>query len=382
MKLGEWVEAMKRGRVLVVDDEINSLAFVFATLAEDVELKMVDSGDAALAAFSEFSPHVVLLDVTMPGMDGLEVCRRMRSAQQKRNTQIIFVSGKGSKEERMAGYASGGNDYLVKPFHFEELSAKTMGALRNFELEDELLVARSHYERDAEKFSLALQQKERLAMLGINAAQVVHNLKNPLAIMKTAIQVASKDNNEVVLELINKSVERMTGIVSDLLRNNDSNSSLTNTSGADLNAAVQNTLTFFRIDPFFLYEVKVHEELRETPRVRAGHSPLIQIIDNLLKNSIDALRENVGTREIHITTGVQNDFAFLKIVDNGKGIPLHLQERIFEPFFSTKLNCGNGTGLGLCFVKKTVESFGGQVFVSSQEGLGTCVLICLPTVME
>ena len=112
-------------RILAVDDEKNVLkAYRRIFMDAGFEVRYADSGEAALDAAVDFSPDVVLLDIAMPGMDGLDVCSRMKTVEALRETDVIFVSAKGELDDRLEGYRRGGGDYIAKPFDPGELLAK------------------------------------------------------------------------------------------------------------------------------------------------------------------------------------------------------------------------------------------------------------------
>ena len=115
------------GRVLVVDDEQGIVDFIRLGLQyEGYEVQSAPDGKAALIAISEFKPDLVILDVAMPRMDGYEVCRAVQGA----DMGILILSARDGLEDRLKGLEVGADDYLVKPFHFEELLARAKAILR------------------------------------------------------------------------------------------------------------------------------------------------------------------------------------------------------------------------------------------------------------
>lgn len=112
-------------RVLAVDDEPYNLEIIEEILEEqDFEVKTVESGPACLEVVEQYHPDVILLDVSMPDMNGYEVCRQLKANPHTQDTVVMFVSARGTVEERMEGYAVGAEDYIVKPFSHEELRSK------------------------------------------------------------------------------------------------------------------------------------------------------------------------------------------------------------------------------------------------------------------
>jgi len=116
-------------KILLVDDEPHILEFLELGLQQEgYQVITADNGTAGLAKAEEFAPHVVILDIMMPGMDGYEVCRRLKASSE---TAVIMLSAKEEVEDRIKGLTTGADDYLVKPFSFGELLARIHARLRN-----------------------------------------------------------------------------------------------------------------------------------------------------------------------------------------------------------------------------------------------------------
>jgi two-component system, cell cycle sensor histidine kinase and response regulator CckA len=130
--------------ILVVDDESESLALLTGVLAaEGYHVRSADSGKLALASIAAWLPQLILLDIRMPGIDGFEVCRRLKASEETRNVPLMFISAAADMEERVAGLALGAVDYVTKPFQREELLARVrthleLGRLRAH-LEEQVL---------------------------------------------------------------------------------------------------------------------------------------------------------------------------------------------------------------------------------------------------
>ncbi|WP_340021125.1 response regulator transcription factor [Paenibacillus sp. FSL K6-1096] len=117
-------------RLLLVDDEPHILQFLELGLVnEGYEVQTAADGEAALAAAAGFKPHVIILDLMMPGMDGFEVCRQLRLEEAE--AAIIMLTAKDEVQTRIAGLNLGADDYMVKPFSFGELLARIQARLRN-----------------------------------------------------------------------------------------------------------------------------------------------------------------------------------------------------------------------------------------------------------
>lgn len=123
------MEHLKGIKILVVDDEPNILQFLELGLQnEGFEVQTAQDGITALNMLREFQPHIVVLDVMMPGMDGFEVCRMLKKTE---NVAIIMLTARDEVDDRVKGLNLGADDYMVKPFSFEELLARINARLRN-----------------------------------------------------------------------------------------------------------------------------------------------------------------------------------------------------------------------------------------------------------
>lgn len=121
---------VKGAKILLVDDEPHIVQFLeLGLLNEGFEVRTAGDGMSALNIAAEFQPHVVVLDVMMPGMDGWEVCRMLRKNGE--NVAIIMLTAKDEVDDRVKGLTIGADDYVVKPFSFEELLARIGARLRN-----------------------------------------------------------------------------------------------------------------------------------------------------------------------------------------------------------------------------------------------------------
>jgi len=148
--------------ILGVDDESLNRYIMEDSLGDDYEVNCVDSGKSCLKAVQERAPDLILLDVSMPDMTGLEACRQLRQHPKHQDIPIIFVSALVSAEDRLAGYEAGGNDYISKPFDFNELSKKINLALDN-----------SHEKKSLKHDSQEAMSTAMTAMMGASELGVI-----------------------------------------------------------------------------------------------------------------------------------------------------------------------------------------------------------------
>ena len=130
---------MTRHRVLIVEDEQDIAGLIKHTLERggDAEAEVVTSGDAALKAVSDHPPDLVILDLNLPVLGGLEVCRILRSRADARHVPIIMLTARTSENDRVGGLELGADDYVTKPFSLRELTARVRAVLRRSAATDE-----------------------------------------------------------------------------------------------------------------------------------------------------------------------------------------------------------------------------------------------------
>jgi len=114
------MKAQKK-KILAVDDNPDNTTIVEELFHEDYDLRTAATGEQALEIAMDFQPDLILLDIMLPGMDGLEVCRRLREYPSLSHTKIIMVTAKGGLEDKVTGYEVGANDYITKPFEQENI---------------------------------------------------------------------------------------------------------------------------------------------------------------------------------------------------------------------------------------------------------------------
>ncbi|KPH65054.1 MULTISPECIES: PleD family two-component system response regulator [Pseudoalteromonas] len=131
-------------RILAVDDEPFNLEIIEELLENDFDLKMASSGPECLSVVEDYDPQVILLDVSMPKMNGYEVCTKLKENPNTAHIIVMFVSARGTVEERMEGYSVGAEDYIVKPFGHEELRLK----LKNL---NQIIIDKENLEQQVEE---------------------------------------------------------------------------------------------------------------------------------------------------------------------------------------------------------------------------------------
>ncbi|HPI40345.1 MAG TPA: HAMP domain-containing sensor histidine kinase [Pseudobdellovibrionaceae bacterium] len=225
------------------------------------------------------------------------------------------------------------------------------------------------------KLYMNMVQTEKMSTLGLLAGNIAHELNNPLSGIRALTQIILSEKPEGVnfiedLLEIEKAAARCQKIIKNLL----DFSLLENQTVSQVNVSelVQTTLPLLKIA---MRSHKVLQEYSQEPLLVSCESQLLQqVVFNLVNNALQAMKE-AGTLSIH--TYQNSETVFVEICDTGTGVPLESQDKLFQPFFTTK-EVGVGTGLGLSFSRSVIERFGGSLYFQENIPKGSCFVIEMP----
>ena len=384
---------MRRQKILIVDDNPKNRAICEEIFEEDFDLVHAEDGTSALRLARERHPDVVLLDVMMPGVNGYEVCQRMKADPDIGHIPVIIVSAKGQTNEIIEGFDSRADDYIVKPFVNSELRARVRATLRLKDAQEELQQANRklhEHTRQLEEANERLKELDRIKA-GFTA-MLVHDLRSPLSVVQVTLQMLESDSLVAQSEyqtLIRESLASCNDLfelTSDLMEIFRSESttmvlSLTRMSLQKLveEACRQATVLAKKKD------ITIDLSLPGEPAlIRADSYKLQRALTNLLSNAVKFTPRG-GTIGLHVTilessgsVDVSPD-VLIEVIDSGDGIPPHDLPFIFDPYYQANTqNSGMGSGLGLAIVKRIVAAHSGEVSVKSKLGQGSRFSMRLP----
>ena len=374
------VGLMENIRLLLVDDEEEFRRTITKRLKRrGIAPEQAGTGEECLSILEKTPMDVVVLDVKMPGMNGIETLHHIKEKYPK--IEVIMLTGHATTQDGVDGIKTGAFDYLTKPIELEHLLGKIKQAHEKILREEEKL-------KEAE-FRARMEQQmiatERLASLGTLAAGVAHEINNPLAIIKESVgwmklilnkeelaQMPRKQDFSKALGKIENAIERARRITHQLL------GSVKETDSALAEIKI-NELTDEAVD--LVKKEAKNKDIEVTTEIDPSAATiwsdpykLRQVLINLITNAVHA----TGTGgKISIILENKGDDVALTVRDTGQGIPRENLKKIFEPFFSTKPP-GEGTGLGLFVCRSIIEKLGGEMEVESKIGHGTSFCIRLP----
>jgi signal transduction histidine kinase len=364
-------QTRNKGNILIVDDKPANLRLLSDMLTEEGhKVRSVVNGQMALTAAHAAPPDLILLDISMPGMDGYQLCATLKDDEDLADIPVIFISALDETQGKVKAFGSGGVDYITKPFHIEEVLARveTHLALRNLQRELE--------------YEIAARDK-LIAELDAFAHTVAHDLKNPLAVLVSyasmlELRYDQLPNGDIrrYLDSLSRGARKMANIVDELLLlsgvRKREEITLEPLAMADVVEEAQQRLG----DMVDEYEGEIIVTTDAWPTA-LGHGPWIEEIwVNYLSNAL-----KYGGEPPRVELGASNhdgEQVTFWVRDNGSGLDLAARERLFTPFERLGQARTEGHGLGLSIVQRIAEKIGGTVGVESTVGEGSTFYFTLP----
>lgn len=362
------------GVVLVVDDNAENRALAKAALDdEDIPVVVAATGEEGIAAFSRTQPTCVLLDIRMPGMDGVTVCERIRALPHGDRVAILFVTAQRDVDTFDRALRAGGDDFIMKPFRPSELLARIQTAMR---------LRQMAAERDVLSVELK-QQRDELLRLQLHKEQLsgflVHDLKNPVNAIELHVQrilrnAKADERSRDAAAKIQDETRGLLRMITNLL---------------DIGKADEGQLAPVRraVDAGEFVGAVV-EELRvrasaaevalavraEAVQLHVDRDLMHRVLANLIEN---AIRHAPGGSTVWVSAQAVAGGIELRVTDAGRGVPEPLRDQVFERFVSAGVEATRtNRGLGLAFCKVVVEAHGGRIWIEDAgPGAAFCIRI-------
>ncbi len=364
---------MPASRILVVDDQPINVQLLKRKLErEGLQVAAAYSGREGLDVIAKNKPDLILLDVMMPDMDGIEVCQRLQASEETRSIPVIFITARTTKESKLEGLAVGAVDYITKPIDLDETLARVQTQLRFVTINREMV--------DLQR---RLQEVRRAATIGAVTEGIAHNLNNLLSLVIGHLDLIKLNFDKPAdvqrnIGQIDAAVHRIVGIVRQLtsLVSKD-RSPLARVS---LQSLLEGGIARFRAQAKLDAPVAIENPLGALA-IDSNAEVFEDVLAKVLQNAWEAYDlppEDphpivIRTRKTEVSgrPGVE-----IAIEDQGRGIDPEVRENMFEPFTSTKRTVG--VGMGLTVARHALESVGGQVEVVDRPGGGARALLLHP----
>ncbi len=370
--------------VLFVDDE-KDICDVLSISLSDLGYKVytAENGQEALRIIQEVNPPIVLTDIRMPVMDGIELLRRIKL--QNPETEVIMVTGHGDMDLAIKSLKHEATDFIVKPIKDEALEVALKRALERISLRRQLREYTENLEELVQEKSAKLVQAERLAAVGETIAGLSHAIKNIAGgleggtfVLEKGIELGNKDYISQGWEAVRFSFEKIKDLSVDLL--NYAKFTDLNFIFSDPNEPAREVAELMKTRAEKLGINLKMDLSSDLKTIRLDPDAIHHCLLNLVTNSIDAVlgEDSSDTRKEVLleTTKPEGWGVEYKVTDNGCGMPDEVREKLFTSFFSTK--GATGTGIGLMITKKVVDAHEGVIQFEAEEGVGSAFTIRLP----
>lgn len=360
-------EPLPKSRVLVVDDISKNLQVVGTMLRnEGYHVMPATSGEQALERAQAQLPDLILLDLMMPEMDGLEVCRRLKSDPLTRPIPVIFLTASNEMEHLVSGFSAGAVDYVTKPFNAPELLARV----------------RTHLELQHARARLREMNNEKSEFMGIAA----HDLRSPLGAITGFAELILEDGQisradlEDCVRRIRTTSARMAEMVQNLLDANriERGEMKLNLAPTELGALVSSVIKTQESRAAAKQQKLRLETVAAPVQVLVDPGVMVQVLENLVSN---AVKYSPPGKSIFVRVKKETAAARIEVRDQGPGLSAEDQKKLFGKFarLSAKPTAGeNSTGLGLSIVKRMVEAMNGKVWCESELGRGATFIVTVP----
>lgn len=370
--------------VLFVDDE-KDICDVLSISLSDLGYKVytAENGQEALRIIQEVNPPIVLTDIRMPVMDGIELLRRIKL--QNPETEVIMVTGHGDMDLAIKSLKHEATDFIVKPIKDEALEIALKRALERISLRRQLREYTENLEELVQEKSAKLVQSERLAAIGETIAGLSHAIKNIAGgleggtfVLEKGIELDNKDYISQGWEAVRFSFEKIKDLSVDLL--NYAKFTDLNFIFSDPNEPAREVAELMKPRAEKLGINLKMDLSSDLKTIRLDPDAIHHCLLNLVTNSIDAVlgEDSSDTpKEVLLETTKPEGWGVeYKVTDNGCGMPDGVREKLFTSFFSTK--GATGTGIGLMITKKVVDAHEGVIQFEAEEGVGSAFTIRLP----
>ncbi len=370
--------------ILLVDDEEGIRKVLGISLADrGYTVHTAGSAQEALQVFRREKPAIVLTDINMPDMDGIELLRRVK--QENPETEVIMFTGQGDMDLAIRSLKHDATDFVTKPIDDDILNIAIKRARERIAMRRQIREYTENLERLVQEKAAQLVEAERMAAIGQTIAGLSHTIKNIAGGLRGGIfvlgQGIEQDDKRSLLEgweMVKGNVDKIRTLSLDLL--NYGKYAELNFTHCSPNRPAEEAAELMRAraEEFGIrFRCDLDSSLKS---IRCDSEAVLRCLLNLISNAIDACREDPmpdKEKEVVLQTAPADSWGIeYRVSDTGSGMDEETRSRIFQSFFSTKGT--QGTGIGLMMTRKIVDRHGGKISVASEKGIGSTFTIRLP----
>ncbi len=381
-------------RLLLIDDELPILDILETSLSsEGYDVVTAESGKEGLRIFEEEGIKLILTDIKMPGMDGIEVLRSIKSKDKE--AEVIVLTGHGDMDSAIAALHHGASDFLTKPIRDEVLLLALERAKKKLSISEQLRSYTEDLEQKVEDYKRELREaqeelirNERLATIGETVAGLAHYIKTVMTALLGGVHMVERgmpgDAPKMFKDgwsMVKRSIQKISDLSLNLLKY--SKERTPERGVCRPNEIAAEVVELFK-DKAEEHNVKLGTILDpDLTEAYLDQDGIHGVLVNLVSNGIDACIYDTDTSKswsVIVKTRLESDIdsgetVVFEVTDNGCGMTDEVKQKLFSRFFSTK--AGRGTGLGLLITQKIIHEHGGTISVESNAGRGTAFSVRL-----
>lgn len=362
-------------KILVVDDQPINIKLLQRKLEQQgLDVLIAYTGSECLEIVQREIPDLILMDVMMPDMDGIETCRQLKAHPETETIPIIFITAKASKEGKLEGLNAGAVDYITKPIDLDETLARVRTQLRLREMFRENLNLQER-----------LGDARKAASIGAITQGIAHNLNNLLGVVVGYLDLikSNYENTDMVhrsVGLMDNAVNKMVNIIRQL--GTIANNERCEMTALPVNKLLDDSIERFRAEYDVGASVLIQNELKGGTMIHANAENFEIILGKLLINAWESYPKSAAPSERKITliAGVNRAKSpaklEIKVIDQGGGIAKEVENSLFEPFITTKTSVGRG--MGLTISRHTMRNIGGDVQLITNHDAGVTAILTHP----
>lgn len=381
------VDHKKRDLILIIDDQPINLKVLAGLLSEDYDISIANSGLNALKMLHKGKPDLILLDVMMPGLDGFEVCEKIKNSPGFCDIPVIFLTGRAEINDMAKGFSCGAVDYIIKPFSSKEVKLRVATHLKLYHAKNQMQILNEELKESRESLRqmnrmLEKNNREKDLLFSILA----HDLRNPLSVisgygqmLQHSIQRSQLNAITKYANYITRSAEKINDLIGQLFQYSQSGKYLLQFEPMhlSLNATVKEILSFY-FEMARQKSVHLQLDIPDDLIVQADSYMLNTVLRNLIGN---AIKFSYPGGTVKVKAVASEAKTIITVKDHGMGMSPAIVKNLFsinKPEGREGTAGEVSTSLGLRLCKDFVEKHGGEIWAESKENKGSDFYFSLP----
>ena len=377
------VKAMENNKILLVDDEAGIRKVLKITLeSSGYDVCLASDGETGLKIFIEKNPCIVITDIKMPGIDGIEVLKRIKNLNPE--TEVIMITGHGDMNLVVKSLQHEAADFITKPIDIGDLESAIKKAQERISITQNINSYMDDLESLVKEKDKKINESEKLVTIGQTIAGMSHAIKNIAGglkgssfVLEQGIELENREYLKQGWEMMKGNINKITKLSLDLLnyaKTTKLDFKLENPNKPArevmqlMNHRAKEENIIFKLFPCM-------EKRLVFMDCEAIHNCILNFVVNAF-DSFNKIANPNQTKTVKIIVERENNNIVYKIQDNGCGINDTIKKSILKDFITTKGM--NGTGFGLMTTKKIIEEHDGEISFKTEEGKGSLFVVKIP----